>query len=49
VHFSGEQTGAPSHYTEVWNGEDTHKQVTETQKKKHNERLKAEKVAAAKK
>jgi hypothetical protein len=49
VNCTGEQTGTPSRCTEIWIGEDTHKLVTEAQKKKHTERLKAEKVASAKK
>ena len=47
VNFSGEQTGAPSRCTDIWIGEDTHKQVTEA-KKKYTDRLKAEKVAQKK-
>ncbi|RBP45349.1 hypothetical protein DES53_103347 [Roseimicrobium gellanilyticum] len=49
ANFTGEQAGAPARCTEIWIGEDTHKQVSEGQKKKNAERLKAEKVAAAKK
>ncbi len=49
VNVTAEQSGSPSRCLEVWIGEDTHKLATESQKKKHAERLKAEKVAATKK
>ena len=29
VNLTGEQTGAPSHCTDIWIGADTHKLVTE--------------------
>ena len=45
ANFTSEQNGSPSRCTDIWFGEDTHKQLTEAQKKKHTERLKAEKVA----
>jgi hypothetical protein len=34
ANFSGEQAGQPSHCTDIWVGEDTHKAVTERQSKK---------------
>jgi hypothetical protein len=48
VNFSGARPGVPARCTEIWIGEDTHKAVTDAQKKKNTDRLKAEKVAVKK-
>lgn len=46
--LTAELPGKPAYCTDIWIGEDTHKLVSETQHKKHEAQLKAEKAAPKK-